>query len=37
MAKEIRKDRFWVSFAFDAADAADAPLFRGEMTTIWSQ
>jgi hypothetical protein len=37
MGKEIRKDRFWVRFSFDATDAANAPLFRGEMTTVWSQ
>jgi len=34
--KEIRKERFWVSFAFDAVDAGGAPLFRGDMTTVWS-
>jgi hypothetical protein len=37
LSKEIRKDRFWVRFGFDTADAAKAPLFRAEMTTIWSQ
>ena len=34
-AQELKRDRRWVTFAFDTTEAG-APLFRGEMTTIWA-
>jgi hypothetical protein len=35
--KELRNGRRWVTFASDTNDAAGRLLFRGEMTTIWTQ
>jgi hypothetical protein len=35
-AKELKRERCWVTFLFDTTDATKAPLFRGEMTTVWS-
>jgi hypothetical protein len=34
--KELKRERRWVSFLFDTTDQAKQPLFRGEMTTVWS-
>ena len=34
--KELKRERRWVTFLFDTTDAAHAPLFRGEMTTVWA-
>jgi hypothetical protein len=35
-AKELKRERRWVIFGFDAIDVAKAPVFRGEMTTVWA-
>jgi len=35
-AKEIKKERRWVTFRTETVDAARKPLFSGEMRLIWA-
>lgn len=36
IGKEFKNNRRWITFRTDTSDADGAPLFRGQMTTIWA-
>ena len=36
VGKEEKAARRWVTFSSDTTDAAEQPLFRGQMTTVWA-